>query len=283
MTGSLQEKNGKYYAILNYKDENGRHKKKWISTGLEVRGNKKRAEKRLRELIAEYESLDATQLGHKILLTECMKTWLALQQSQVDTNTYAIYAICLKNHLLPFFEPLNLDVREVTFKHIQRYFNEMALHGNQHISKREGAATGLSEESIKKHRTILNQTFQYVIKRRILQHNPVALTTIPKCRRTNEGRFYTVAEANRLLDCLTGEPTRPLVVFALYYGLRRSEILGLRWQSIDLENQRFYINHTVVKNITSDESAISVKDETKNDASNSSLPLLPDVSTPMIK
>ena len=44
MTGSLQTKNGKYYAVINLIDNNGKRKQKWISTGLEIKGNKKKAE-----------------------------------------------------------------------------------------------------------------------------------------------------------------------------------------------------------------------------------------------
>ncbi len=50
MTGSLQEKNGKYYAVLNIADGSGkRAKQKWICTGYTVKGNKKKAEQFLRE------------------------------------------------------------------------------------------------------------------------------------------------------------------------------------------------------------------------------------------
>ena len=38
MTGSIQEKNGKYYTVLNIKDKNGKYKKKWQTTGLPVKG-----------------------------------------------------------------------------------------------------------------------------------------------------------------------------------------------------------------------------------------------------
>ena len=43
VAGHLQEKKGYYYAVLSYKDENGRRKTKWVSTKLPVKGNKKRS------------------------------------------------------------------------------------------------------------------------------------------------------------------------------------------------------------------------------------------------
>ena len=56
MTGSLQEKNGKYYAVINV-TENGKRKQKWIATGYETKGNKKRAEQFLRDKLKEYDEL----------------------------------------------------------------------------------------------------------------------------------------------------------------------------------------------------------------------------------
>ena len=50
VAGHLQEKKGYYYAVLSYKDENGRRKTKWVSTKLPVKGNKKKAEAILTEL-----------------------------------------------------------------------------------------------------------------------------------------------------------------------------------------------------------------------------------------
>ena len=44
VAGHLQEKNGMFYVVLNYRDENGKRKTPWISTNLPVKGNKKRAE-----------------------------------------------------------------------------------------------------------------------------------------------------------------------------------------------------------------------------------------------
>ena len=52
MTGSLQVTNDKFYIIVNTK-ENGKRKQKWIATGLDVKGNKRKAEQLLRETLME--------------------------------------------------------------------------------------------------------------------------------------------------------------------------------------------------------------------------------------
>lgn len=58
VTGSVQAKNGKYYAVLNYKDDFGKRRQKWICTGYTIRGNKKKAERFLDEQLAAWNEKD---------------------------------------------------------------------------------------------------------------------------------------------------------------------------------------------------------------------------------
>ena len=60
MTGSLQIKNGKYFAVLNFRDQHGKRVQKWFSLGLDVKGNKRRAETMLNELLVQYQGRTTT-------------------------------------------------------------------------------------------------------------------------------------------------------------------------------------------------------------------------------
>ena len=68
MTGSLQIKNEKYYIVLNT-TERGRRKQKWINTGLLAKGNKRKAEKMLRDKLHEYE-LTPNTVQNDVLFAE---------------------------------------------------------------------------------------------------------------------------------------------------------------------------------------------------------------------
>ena len=58
MNGSIQPKNGKLYAVLSYRGENGKFKYKWVNTGLPVRGNKKKAEAMIPVFIERFAYLE---------------------------------------------------------------------------------------------------------------------------------------------------------------------------------------------------------------------------------
>jgi len=75
MTGSLQIKNDKYYAVINTYDKNGKRVPRWISTSLTVKGNKKRAEQFLREKLNEAEE-QKYLVRTDILFSDAIRQWL---------------------------------------------------------------------------------------------------------------------------------------------------------------------------------------------------------------
>lgn len=89
-----------------------------------------------------------------------------------------------------------------------------------------------------------------------------------------KGDFYTADEANQLINLLRSNSLLPVVQLALFYGLRRSEVLGLRWSSVNFQYNTIRTEHTVVKTRSTVE-----KKRTKNKRSLRTLPLtLPSAS-----
>lgn len=84
MTGSLQAKRGKYYAVLNFVDNTGKRKQKWVYTGYEVKNNLRKAEAAMRSIISEYES---AQLIYEpnILISDYLDQWLTETKPFIDT------------------------------------------------------------------------------------------------------------------------------------------------------------------------------------------------------
>ncbi|MBE6964565.1 MAG: site-specific integrase [Ruminococcaceae bacterium] len=274
MTGSVQVKGNKLYCVLNFKDNKGRRKPKWFATGLEAKGNKKRAESMLRDLLAKYEHTSAESL-QKIMFTDYIHQWLELKKPQIDIVTYEGYETTCNAHILPYFKDMKLDIRDVTAKHIQEYYNEKFLNGKirrYDKAKNTDAPIGLAVSSLRKHRIVLNQVFEDAIFNRITDYNPVTFAKLPKSQKSAPIQFYNNTQANKLLGLITDYTYKTLISVVLYYGLRRSEVLGLRVSAIDFDKNEFTINHTVVCN-----KSIVYKDSTKSDTSNTTFPLLPKI------
>ena len=96
VAGHLSEKNGTYYAVLTYSDRNGKRKSKWISTGLPVKGNKKKAEAFLLQARQEFQPEQKKQLGDDVLFADYMEQWLEIVKSTISISTYSSYANCVQ-------------------------------------------------------------------------------------------------------------------------------------------------------------------------------------------
>lgn len=264
MTGSLQVKNAKYYMVLNYY-ENGKRKPKWISTGLPEKGNKRKAEQMLRDTIAEAEKcLTATQPSN-ILFADYIRHWLTLSKSRVDEVTYQGYSFLTNRHILSYFDPLGTRLIDVNRQMLQAFLDEKSLTG------RLDGNGGLSPKSIRELKNILNQTLTEALRDELISINPCELLRLPP-RQQTPANFYTADQLNTLLAAAKTEPLYPLIRTAIVYGLRRSELLGLKWDSLDLENNTLTIKHTVVKVSKKVE-----KDKAKTKSSYRSFPLSPEM------
>lgn len=86
-------------------------------------------------------------------------------------------------------------------------------------------------------------------RQKLIRDNPADDAILPR-KEHFEGKAYSVNEAMRLLSAVEDEPIRPAVMLGLLYGLRRSEVCGLRWQDIDFDSGTMQIRNTVVKTKT---------------------------------
>lgn len=259
MTGSLQIKSGKFYMVLNIQ-ENGKRKMKWISTGLAVKGNKRKAEQMLRETLQTYE---IEQRGPKCDMpySDYVQKWLEYVHRKVDEVTYQGYELLAQRQIIPWFQEKSTKLDEVSLPLLQEYIDEKATKG------RADGKGGLSPRSLRLHKNILYQSLTEAVKDGLIASNPCQHVILPKNVRY-ESHFYTVEQLNQFFEAIRDEPLYPLLKITAFYGLRRSEVLGLKWDSIDFGAGTMTIRHTVSKVTKAVE-----KDKTKNATSYRSFPL----------
>lgn len=259
MTGCLQIKNGMYYIVLSTY-ENGKRKRPWIATGLPAKGNKRKAEQMLREKLHEYE-LNTGIVCSDVLFSDYVRYWLTIARRKVDEVTYQGYESLAKVHVLPYFDALGIKLQDVTLPVLQTYIDEKQARG------RKDEKGGLSARSLRLHKNILHQALDEAVKSNLLPSNPSQYLILPKQER-HEAHFYNAQQLLTLFDAIRDEPIYPLVKITALYGLRRSELLGLKWDSIDFEANTMTIRHTVSK-VTK----VVEKDKTKNASSHRTFPL----------
>ena len=268
MTGSLQTKKGKYYAVLNLKDKKGNRKQKWICTGFTIAGNKRKAQDFLNRLLIEYERKEHIPENEHVKFSDFICWWLEDKKGKVETSTWEKYKICVEKHVAPYFEEKGLTLAELSPKHFVEFYNEKFVSG-----RLDGKPGGLSVASLKGLSLVIKEALNTAVMMEYINRNPALNVPLPRGEEKRQANIFLNAEqANMVLRAFRGHPMQPLIYITLYYGLRRSEVLGLRWSAIDFEKNTLTINHTVVKNLT-----VVAKDRTKTAASNRTYDLLPEV------
>lgn len=273
VTGHLREKNGYYHIVLNYVDGHGKRRTPSKSTGLPVKGNKKRAEKMLMDARAAQEAeleAKATEQNAEstsaslIPFTEFLLDWLEMTKKNVEETTYGAYAMGIKNKIIPYFEEYHpgLALCEVTPKHIQDYYTY------------ELTVRGVSANTVIHRHANIRKALQHAFKLGLIDTNPADRIERPK-KEKFVGSVYEEDELNRLFEIVKGDPIELGVILGAFYGLRRSEAVGLKWDAIDFKKKTITIRHTVTQATIDGKSKIIQKDRTKTKSSYRSLPLVP--------
>ena len=113
-------------------------------------------------------------------------------------------------------------------------------------------------------------------------NNPADKVQTPK-KEQYIASYYNETELNELLEKSKGDPLELIILITAFYGLRRSEVLGLQWDSFDFENKTITIKHTVIITNTDGKRRIKGKDKTKNKSSYRTLPLLDNIRDKLLE
>lgn len=129
---------------------------------------------------------------------------------------------------------------------------------------------------------IVRLAVTYARKMGFIRENPMDMVEKPQ-KNVFVGQFYDKDELNAVIKAAKGTNLELPVLFGGFYGLRRSEIVGLRWSAFDFSNDVFYINHTVTTPKVDGVKKIIAKDRAKNKSSLRALPLAPPVKEKLLE
>lgn len=240
ITGSIQEKNGRYHMVINMPTENGKTKPKWETTGLKIRGNKKQAEKMLSERLSELNKFNLPYC--KISVANYFSDWLQKIQKEVRPNTYRSYYGNMTNHIIPYFEQRKILLQDLKPYHLEDYYKSK-LQTNSKLSSGEA----LSPTTIKHHHQNISKALSDALRRGIIYYNPASAAKTPKAERYR-GDYLSPKQIDKMLTLFKGNTVELPVTLCAVYGFRRSEVLGLRWSNVDFERKTITIAETLQQN-----------------------------------
>ena len=266
IAGHLQIKNDYYYMVLSYLDANGKRKQPWFPTGLPIKNNKKRAEKMLLELRQTYvppaKHKSNGELSADMLFADFMELWLEVVRNSIEKTTFSSYTQMVKGKIAPYFRKTGVKLGELQARHIQSFY----LYELKTVS----ASTVIHEHAN------IHKALKYAVKMDLIPYNPADKVERPK-KQKYIADYYRLEELEQLFEATKDHPYSLLIQITAFYGLRRSEALGLRWDAIDFERNTITIRHIVTNAKIDGKYEIVREDRAKTKSSLRSLPLVDNI------
>jgi len=235
MRGHIVKRGANSYSIIfdaNTDPATGRRKQQWVT----VKGTKKEAEKRLSELLHQLDTGTFMRPG-KTTLAEYLERWLAdYAKPNLAPRTAEGYEHIIRRHFIPALGSITLTGLKP--EHLQRYYSEKLGSG------RCDNSGGLSAQTVRHHHTALHKALETALEWGLLSRNPADAVSPPRVQRP-EMQTWDEDDIAHFFEAAKDTPYYALFYLALFTGMRRSELLALRWQDIDFILSQVYVSRSL--------------------------------------
>lgn len=260
VSGHLEIKKGYYYVVLSYLDVNGKRHRPWISTGLPEKGNKRKAEAELARIRSTYEPpKEVEDLNSDMPFADYLLQWLDIVKVRIKIATYSSYESMVKSSIEPHFRKKGYTLRGLEARHIQQFYTEKLKT--------------VKPNSVIHYHAVIHQALKYALKTDLVTQNVAMKVDRPK-KNDFQPVFLDAAELQKLFEIIKGTKLELPVLVAAFYGLRRGEVVGLKWDAIDFERGYITIKRTVTSVQLNGKTQIIEQDSAKTKSSMRTLPLV---------
>lgn len=276
VSGSLVERGGYYHTVINAY-VNGKRRPISRTTGLPVKNNLRRAQKILEERKQEYDAtgvagmltMEERQRNANMLLSEYMNQWLERKKASIAPATYRGYRDIINGRTKRFFDPIGVTIGTLSPQLIEDFMDllvDEGLNGSTQI----------------RYYNVLHQVLKQAVRKDHIDRSPLDKVDRPKKNKFHPS-FYSKEEAMQLLELAKDDPCYIPILLGVYYGMRRSEAVGLQWSSVDFENNKIHIDHKAYEQKIGGKNVVTITDEMKTESSRRTLPLIPFVRDELLR
>lgn len=240
----IQGKKGRLYYIITQQeviDGKKISKRVWCATGLPDKDENisKAVEMREKRLSSAGSALS---VDREVPMKTYVNLYLAKKRRTIADTTYSGY-FYRGNRIIDFFD--EIKVRSVSKVNVEQFMDHL-------ITDCES-----QERTVKDIKTLLSGIMDQAVKDGLIAINPVKEATMNKTLvlkhakvKNDDDDFFSFKEAQLFLAIAESHELYELFFVTLFFGLRREEVLGLRWSCVDFDAKEFRVNHTVTKGMT---------------------------------
>ena len=198
---------------------------------------------KLQKAMEELEKFDVTK-RRDYTVGEWVQLWYEnYAKPSVRASTAAYYKNYIDQHIVPRIGDIKLTA--LTTLQIQKFYNETKAHGR--VQRYENMDDlSLSNKTIRGLHTMLWQCLEQAVTERLIPYNPANSCRLPK----KEKKKMQIIPPEKIRDYLKAAEewgVLPMFYLELSTGLRRGELLALRWEDLDVQNRTLSINKSVAR------------------------------------
>ena len=226
MRGHIRKRGARSWAVVLDlgRDHRGHRKQKWHT----IQGTKSDAERELARLLHEINT-GGYVAPTKMSVEDYLERWLSDgARSRVSPKTFERYTDIVRGHLVPRLG--HIPLAKLTPLDIQGHYTWALTEG-----RRDGRG-GLSKQSVVPHHRILNRALRQAVRWQLIARNPVDAVESPRPD-TCPIRALNESETFLLLKAAENSRLYPVILLAVTTGMRRGELLALKWNAVDLERK----------------------------------------------
>jgi integrase len=237
--GHIAKKGNRYYVVIYEGPDprSGKERHRWHAAG----ATRKDAQRLLADLVkkshdGDYRSPDRITFGEYL-----EGKWLPAKRAQLRASTFDSYRRNIELHVIPAISAVPLQ--KLTPEHLDTFYAELLTSG-----RRNGKGGGLSVKSVRNIHTMLHKALADATRKGTVLRNVAAVADPPRLSSAPrpEMKVWDAKQLRRFLQEISGHRVYPAFYLLATTGMRRGEVLALRWSDVDLDEHSISVSRALV-------------------------------------
>lgn len=199
---------------------------------------------KLKTAIAESQGIEVRKSEDEYTVATWLRTWYELYaKPNVRTATANRYQLIIEQYTVPRIGSIKL--KKLTTRHLQKLYKELLESGRIHVGKNQDK--GLSTTTVYSVHLMLHTALERAVKERLIPRNPCEDCIVPKPRKLDM-KILPPEHMKAYLEAAEQRGLLPMFYLELVSGLRKGELVALRWDDLNIQQRTISVSRQYVRN-----------------------------------